>query len=312
MQQHFSNFEIFSNILKGYDLYLRQIDRGSFAATLQQIHCESVFISSVTATRRMEAKGNPPPGLRTFGIPTENCQPFVWRNQHSSGNTIQIYKPNTELEMVSHPLFEAIDVSITQEYFAFLNQQWGFAELDELINDREMLVCDPVNMQQLRNTLRFICVTVDRNPDMIQKSTELQNLIQHKIPHLLAQALMTAGVPDIKKSPSKRDHALIKAIDYIRATSLDELSLHKFCQANGINERTLQRAFLNRYGVSPSYYVRALRLNAVHKEILRSDPVATRVSDVASNHGFSHMSQFAKDYRCHFGELPSETMKYRR
>ncbi len=312
MPQHFSNIEEFSNILKGYDIDLRQIDRGSFSATLQQIDCGSVFISRIATTRRMEANGNPPPGLRTFGIPTENCQPFVWRNQHSSGNTIQIYKPNTELEMVSHPLFEVIDVSITQEYFAFLNQQWGFAELDELISDREMLVCDPVNMQQLRNALRFICVTVDRNPDMIQKSTELQNLIQHKTPYLLAQALMTAEVPDIRESPTKRARSLIKAIDYIRATSLGMLSLHRFCRENGINERTLQRAFLDRYGVSPSYYVRALRLNAVHKDILRSDPGATRISDVASNNGFSHMSQFAKDYRRHFGELPSETMKSRR
>lgn len=311
MQQHFSNFENFADLLKGYDLDLRQIDRGFFSATLQQIQCESVFLSRITTTRRMEAHGNPPPGLRTFGIPTDNCQPFIWRNQFSSGNTIQIYKPNTELDMLTHLLFEAIDVSITQEYFDTLNQQWGFPELDKLINNREMVVCDPVIMQQLRNTLRFICVTADSGPGLVEESHELQDLIKYKVPSLLAQALMNSQTPGSMKIPPKQNQALILAMDHIQETPLNKLSFNKFCRENSINIRTLQRAFLDRYGVSPNYYVRALRLNDARKELSKCDPNVARISDIARSHGFSHMSQFATDYRRHFGELPSETMNSR-
>jgi len=101
MQLQFTNFEIFADTLNGYDLDFKQIDRGTFSAALQHIECDSVFINRITTTRRLEASGTPPPGLRTFGIPTTGCLPFTWRNKNSSGNTIQIYKPNTELEMIT-------------------------------------------------------------------------------------------------------------------------------------------------------------------------------------------------------------------
>ena len=120
MQLQFSNFEIFARTLKGYDLDLKQLDRGTFSASLQHIVCDTVFINRIASTRRFEVHGIPPPGLRTFGIPTTNCLPFTWRNKFSSGNTIQIYKPSTELEMVTHPFFEAIDVSIPEETFNIL------------------------------------------------------------------------------------------------------------------------------------------------------------------------------------------------
>ena len=309
MQQNFSNFEIFSSILKGYDLDLRQLDRGLFSGSLQQIQYGPVFINRVSATRRFEVFGSPPPGLRTFGIPGTNCLPFTWRNKVSTGNSIQIYKPDTELEMITQPFFEAIDVSITEEAFNALLQQWNLPALDKLISKREMVICRSDIMQLLRNTLQTICTTVDNNPELLNHSTDLQDLITFEIPYLLSQALIEAETQDIKPMPVKRSHALKTAIDYIQATPHNKISLNAFCTDNGINERTLQRAFLEHYGITAKAYANAHRLNHVFKTLSASDANATRISDIASSHGFWHMSQFATDYRHHFGELPSETLK---
>lgn len=309
MRHHFTNFEIFTSVLSGYDLDIRQIDCGLFSASLQQIQHGGVFINRLTAKRRLEVNGNPPPGLRTFGIPTENCQPFTWRNQNSSGNTIQIYKENTELVLITHPLFEAIDISITEETFNSLSQQWGFPELDELIGLKEMAVCEPVKMQQLRNLLKHICVAVENKTCVQEYNTDLQNIIENEVPYLLAETLMTAETLVIKSTPEKRNHALKTAVEYIHSTPLNAVSLSTFCRDSGVNIRTLQRAFLEQYGVSPKYYVQTLRLNNIHKVLTHSDSTYTRISDIADSYGYWHMSQFAKDYHRHFGELPSETLK---
>ncbi|MCK5662873.1 MAG: helix-turn-helix domain-containing protein [Thiotrichaceae bacterium] len=305
---HFTNFEIFASILKGYDLDLKQIDRGTFSGTLQQIECNPVFINRITSTRRFEISGNPPPGLRTFGIPTANCLPFTWRGKYSAGNTIQIYKPDTELEMITHPFFEAIDVSITENAFNELNQQWGFPELNKLIDSREMVICNPEIMQQLRITLQTICTTIDSKPDLLKQSTDLQDLIRYEVPYLLVQALITAETQEINTMPAKRNHALKTAVDYIQATPPNKISLNQFCSDNDINERTLQRAFIEQYGISPRSYAKAHQLNSIYKTLLHSDSRTIRISDIASSFGFWHMSQFATDYRRHFGELPSETL----
>ena len=311
MQLKFTNFEVFSHTLSGYDLDFKQIDRGTFSSTLQQIECDSVFINRIETTRRIEATGTPPPGLITFGIPAENCQPFTWRNKTSSGNTIQIYKPDTVLEINTHPFFSAIDVSISEDACNILNQQWGLPELDKLIGIREMVVCCPKIMRQLRNTLQAICTTVDDSPDLLKHNINLQNLIKYEVPNLLMHALMTAETQAIKTAPEKRIYALKTATDYIRETPYDELSLNQFCSNNEINVRTLQRIFIEKYGVSPTFYAKAHHLNNVYKEFVHNDAKTTHIADTARNHGFWHMSQFATDYRRHFGELPSETLKNR-
>jgi len=311
MQLQFSNFEIFARTLKGYDLDLKQLDRGTFSASLQHIVCDSVFINRIASTRRFEVHGFPPPGLRTFGIPTTNCLPFTWRNKFSSGNTIQIYKPSTELEMVTHPFFEAIDVSIPEETFNILCQQWGYPELDELIGTREMVACRPEIMKHLRDTLQTICMSVDNKPDSLEHDIGLQDLIKVDVPHLLAQALMTAETKIVKIVPDKRSRILKLAIDYIKNTPHDKVSMSQFCSDNDINIRSLQRAFIDQYGTPPKSYAKAYHLNSVYKKLLQSNTKTNRIADIASRHGFWHMSQFASDYRRHFGELPSETLKAR-
>ena len=311
MQLQFSNFEIFAHVLTGYDLDLKQLDQGTFSATLQQIAYDYVVINRIATTRRFEVHGTPPPGLRTFGIPTTNCLPFTWRNKFSSGNTIQIYKPSTELEMVTHPFFEAIDVSIPEETFNMLSQQWGHPELDKLIGTREMVVCHPDIMKHLRDTLQTICIKVDNKPDSLKHDIGLQDLIKYDLPHLLVQAVMTADTKEIRKAPEKRSRALKLAIDYVKQTPQDKVSMSQFCSDNYINVRTLQRAFIDQYGIPPKSYAKAYHLNSIYKKLLQSNAKTTRIADIASTHGFWHMSQFATDYRHHFGELPSETLKNR-
>lgn len=294
--------------MAGYDVDIKQIDCGPFTSFMQQIQCGAVFINRFTVTRRIEVNGNPPPGLRTFGVPTVNCQPFIWRGQHSDANTIQIYKPSTELAMITNPEFEAIDVSISEEDLNALFSQSGFPDLDDIIGAREMATCDPVLMYRLREALQHICQVVESEPEALNQNTGLQNLVRYEIPELLAQALMSSDAPLSKEAPRKRNHALKTAIEHLRATD-EIISVNRLCWQTGINERTLQRAFLDAYGVTPKSYIQAFLLNNAYKALLKSNPGSTSITEVANNLGFWHMSQFAADYRRRFAELPSETLR---
>ena len=308
-QHHFTSFEVFSSVLVGYNMSLKQIDCGRFSAILQHIQSGPVTINRFTTTRRMEAIGNPPPGTRTFGIPAEKCQPFVWRNKKSAADTIQIYKPSTELDINTQPMFEATDVSITENDFNTLNHQWGYPELDKIIGCKEMVICDPDKMHVLRETLHYICEAKIHKSNSRMQIIGLKNLIEYEVPKLLAQALMTSEAGAVKATPAKRNHALKTAIEYIRSTSNEVITLNALCRDTGINERTLQRAFQDKYDVTPKHYILMHRLNNAYKSLLRSDYDSNKVTDIAINQGFSHMGQFSKDYRRQFGELPSETLK---
>ena len=125
---------------------------------------------------------------------------------------------------------------------------------------------------------------------------------------LLAVALITSTVHRVKATASNRSRTIKTAIDYIHATANKTISIEKLCLDTGINKRTLQRAFLDQYGMTPKFYLQAQRLNNVYKTLMHSDPETTRITDIALDQGYWHMSQFAADYRRLFGELPSDTL----
>ena len=87
-----------------------------------------------------------------------------------------------------------------------------------------------------------------------------------------------------------------------RAVSVTEL-----CHSVGTCRRTLQYSFESIIGISPIKYMRAMRLNGARRSLL-SITKDISVAEAAANWGFLHLSQFAKDYRELFGELPSDTL----
>ncbi|MBV1916179.1 MAG: helix-turn-helix transcriptional regulator [Pseudomonadales bacterium] len=307
----FDGFEKFIESLYGYDIEVQQLDNGFFTATSQQIVSGNILVSNLMTTRCIEVKGNPPPKLRTFGIPDEKCLPFIWRNQHSDGNTIQIYRDTTEMEMVTQPFFSAIDLSIPEDTLNQQCQTLGLPELDTLLGDNEMLTCKPDSMRRLRNALRRVCLILGADPSLIS-TKGIQQEIECELPLLLLNALSSAEQQQGLASPGKRHSTLKKAVDYIKEFSNTPITLNNLCDETQVSARTLQHAFTDHFGMTPKAYLRVQRLNNARKQLFSSMPDNDQVTDIAYRNGFNHMGQFSADYYKLFGELPSETLKNHR
>ena len=73
-----------------------------------------------------------------------------------------------------------------------------------------------------------------------------------------------------------------------------------------VSPRALHRIFCDHYGVSPVRFLQARRLNQVRRALQHNGDKRC-IADIAFDHGFYHLSQFSKQYRRLFEELPSET-----
>jgi AraC family ethanolamine operon transcriptional activator len=105
---------------------------------------------------------------------------------------------------------------------------------------------------------------------------------------------------------SHRSRALGRALEYMRSRLQSPITVEELCRHSAASISTLERAFRERFGVSPKQFLTAVRLGGVRRALL--DPAEGRdIGDVAAYWGFWHPSKFSADYKRMFGELPSQT-----
>jgi AraC-like DNA-binding protein len=109
------------------------------------------------------------------------------------------------------------------------------------------------------------------------------------------------------------NRSLQRAKAFIEAHLHRAVDLHEIARAACIGPRALETLFKRHEGESPLIYARHRRLEAVHQALSKGD-TGTRqsVSNLALDHGFTHMGRFAAQYRARFGCSPSETLRPRK
>jgi tetratricopeptide (TPR) repeat protein len=99
-----------------------------------------------------------------------------------------------------------------------------------------------------------------------------------------------------------------KALAFMRAAVCRPVSMDDLVRHCGAPERTLNTHFRTFLKMPPIRYLRRLRLVAVRQMLLAGEP-GTSVTGTAKRCGFAHLGRFAGEYRRHFGEAPSATLR---
>ncbi|WP_291865581.1 AraC family transcriptional regulator [Bradyrhizobium sp.] len=101
---------------------------------------------------------------------------------------------------------------------------------------------------------------------------------------------------------------LKRARDSLEAHAAEPLDLERLAQISGIGVRSLQLGFKRHFGVSISGVLLDIRLKHLKARLLNAG-AGERITDIAFDLGFTHLSRMASFYRAKFGESPSETLR---
>jgi AraC-like DNA-binding protein len=99
-----------------------------------------------------------------------------------------------------------------------------------------------------------------------------------------------------------------RAWDSLEAHAADPLDLEKLARISGIGVRSLQLGFKRHFGVSISGALLDIRLEHLKARLLNAGP-GERITGIALDLGFTHLSRMASVYRAKFGESPSVTLR---
>lgn len=98
-----------------------------------------------------------------------------------------------------------------------------------------------------------------------------------------------------------------RAEAYIHNHLHEPLNIEVLAEQSGVSARTLFAGFKNHFGITPMAYLRELRFEQAHLELMNNEHAT--VTDVAFKWGFTHLGRFSQEYKRRYGELPSSTRK---
>ena len=98
-----------------------------------------------------------------------------------------------------------------------------------------------------------------------------------------------------------------RAVQFVEEHAGSALTTSEIAAGIGASVRALQAGFRKWRQVTPTKYLRTVRLQRVRDALLQAEP-STTVTDVALDHGFLHLGRFSQHYKRAFGENPAATL----
>ncbi len=99
-----------------------------------------------------------------------------------------------------------------------------------------------------------------------------------------------------------------KAEQILAANPLEPHRIAELAAQTGVSTRSLQAGFRRYRGTTLLEFIRVQRLQAARTALMHAT-ASTRITDVALDAGYTHLSRFAGEYKARYGELPSETLR---
>jgi len=117
------------------------------------------------------------------------------------------------------------------------------------------------------------------------------------------------NLESVQISTAFKKHQAVRIVrtiaDYFQSHYSEPVQIQSICAIASVSWRTVERAFMRVYGVSPKSFLTGIRLSQSRKQLL-SRRQAT-IGQIALDCGFFHMGRFSQEYFSLYGELPSKT-----
>lgn len=284
-----------------------QLSAGAFRGSFTQLSLPRMNVFREVTSQQVRQQGEL--GINSFGIALPwtpggevNC------NGRGVSDAQVIAAFDTQVDMctprgfelrglVTRPaLIAEVTAALDIELPPWIWHQFGAIDIDE------------ASLARLRQLLTLVEEAIAVQPGVFDNPA-LCRSVEDSLLIEVTDMLPTAHLRERIRSAEARKRTVARACDIMQAHHAEPLSILDVCKAVGASRRKLNYCFQEVLGTNPVNYLRAVRLNRVRRDLKLGHDQIRSIYDVAATHGFWHFSQFSLDYKRHFGELPSATLR---
>ncbi len=170
----------------------------------------------------------------------------------------------------------------------------------------------PISTQatrQLHATIDYLRTVM--NTDHLRASPLIASTAAEHLAAVVVTTFPTNAVlePTAADRASAKPETLRRAAAYIDSNAHSDITLADIASAVHVTTRTVQYMFRRHMDMSPMEYLRRVRMDHAHRQLLSADPETTSVQQIAAQWGFAHPGRFSALYRKTYGRNPSDTLK---
>jgi AraC-like DNA-binding protein len=279
--------------------------KGEFRAELTQVTLRKVWMQRFNENLPRVHKGMIRRGRRVFTFLTEH-QPEVYNR----GRLLSLGEICAENFEVQHARtsgdFRMEGISLGPEDFGAACKTIVGCELDTERRER-FIQPNPDLMERLLKLHELAGSFAKNAPELLEIPGVVQAL-EEQLVHVLVRCLAD-GIVSTRINNTLRHKIIIARFEeFLEANPNTPLYLTDVCAAVGAAERTLRAACEEHVGMGPIRYLTLRRMHLARRALERAVPSMTRVTQIATDHGFWELGRFSVAYRTLFGEMPSETL----
>ncbi|MGJ5206001.1 helix-turn-helix domain-containing protein [Bradyrhizobium sp. HKCCYLR20261] len=293
--------------LGGWRLRYDQISAGAFRGNFTQLSMPRLDVFHEVTSQQVRQHGELGRDCCGLAVPCGGEGP-VKVNGASITHDALIVSFDAEVDICTPRGFALRGVTLSAQLIDEIASQLAI-ELPRGLRHRMRAISAPAaTLARFRAALAILDTPPCAHTELPQDAASAATL-QDGLLLAITDLLPDARPCDDSRSGAARKRIVDRACDLMLASSERSISLLDVCKAVGVSHRKLSYCFRDVLGTSPLAYWRAVRLNRVRRDLKSSRDPRDGIYDVAVRHGFWHFSQFSLDYKRHFAELPSETLR---
>lgn len=301
-------YEQACNITAWQQLY-DQLHPGTFKGSLSEVWIDDLQFFKETTSLALRQSCVVWPGAVWFGIPKKKSQDsFICASKVEDSN-IATFVGGEEFELLTPDNLELMGFVVAESELEHLFALDTAANLGQILRSHSSLQVDEQKKSIYWNFMAQTLRSIENSAEPILHKNA-QKTVKDALLIGMVDLLATA-VPAKKIRHSRVNYRRVvsQSREYIIEHPDQAITILDLCHNLHVSRRTLQNAFQNILGICPIHYLKAIRLNAVRRELISHNSIFTTIQDAATSWGFWHLSQFAADYRHLFKELPSYSLR---
>lgn len=287
-----------------WDMDHYQVRKGNYSTQFKGLYTTCMQITLCRYSVDCFEQGGVSSGTGALAFPFEVDQTWFCGGLLGAGEVPALLK-NEQFEMLTRGTTSFLSLSVDMDLLDQMARACTGYNFSSLLSQK-CLHLQPQDLLWVRTRLTNILTKLHRQPEL-----NLQPWQQHQLEMEILEAIFSkVQVKNRNLTMSHRLRAAHLAKDYIFNNLGTDLNISRLSEATGCARATLHKGFKERYGVSPSQYIKIIRLNRVHEELLKlKDTRSGTITDVAMKWGFFHLGRFSSYYWQLFCETPRETVR---